>query len=97
MTALFLYKGHKNQTFLGPAWKSGRVVQGFRACVLVHFEKQKKKRARWPAQKPREKKNDWSGIRTHASEETSALNWRLRPLGHPTVQMVILFRGFCGK
>jgi hypothetical protein len=28
---------------LGPAWKSGRVVQGFRACVLVHFEKQKKK------------------------------------------------------
>ena len=29
-------------------------------------------------------KNDWSGIRTHASEETSALNWRLRPLGHPT-------------
>ncbi len=30
------------------------------------------------------KKRDWSGIRTHASEETSALNWRLRPLGHPT-------------
>ena len=29
-------------------------------------------------------KFDWSGIRTHASEETSALNWRLRPLGHPT-------------
>ena len=30
------------------------------------------------------KGHDWSGIRTHASEETSALNWRLRPLGHPT-------------
>ena len=29
--------------------------------------------------------NDWSGIRTHASEETSALNWRLGPLGHPTM------------
>uniref|UniRef100_A0A0N5CIP7 Uncharacterized protein n=1 Tax=Strongyloides papillosus TaxID=174720 RepID=A0A0N5CIP7_STREA len=25
---------------------------------------------------------DESGIRTHASEDTSALNWRLRPLGH---------------
>lgn len=25
-----------------------------------------------------------SGIRTHASEETGALNQRLRPLGHPT-------------
>lgn len=24
------------------------------------------------------------GIRTHASEETGALNQRLRPLGHPT-------------
>ena len=32
-------------------------------------------------------KNDWSGIRTHASEETSALNWRLRPLGHPTANV----------
>ena len=28
--------------------------------------------------------DDWDGIRTRASEETSALNWRLRPLGHPT-------------
>ena len=27
--------------------------------------------------------NDWDEIRTRASEETSALNWRLRPLGHP--------------
>ena len=25
------------------------------------------------------------GIRTHASEETGALNQRLRPLGHATV------------
>ena len=25
----------------------------------------------------------WDEIRTRASEETSALNWRLRPLGHP--------------
>ena len=32
----------------------------------------------------KQQKCDWSGIRTHASEETSALNWRLRPLGHPT-------------
>ena len=30
---------------------------------------------------------DWSGIRTHASEETSALNWRLGPLGHPTLRV----------
>ena len=29
-------------------------------------------------------KNNWSGIRTRASEETSALNCRLRPLGHST-------------
>ena len=26
---------------------------------------------------------DGNGIRTHASEETGALNQRLRPLGHP--------------
>ena len=35
-------------------------------------------------QKTKKRECDWSGIRTHASEETSALNWRLRPLGHPT-------------
>ena len=39
-------------------------------------------------------KNDWSGIRTHASEETSALNWRLRPLGHPTVSCAVLVYSF---
>ena len=31
-----------------------------------------------------EKKNGSGGIRTHASEETGALNQRLRPLGHAT-------------
>ena len=30
------------------------------------------------------KKNGSGGIRTHASEETGALNQRLRPLGHAT-------------
>ena len=30
------------------------------------------------------KRSDQSGIRTHASEETGALNQRLRPLGHLT-------------
>ena len=29
--------------------------------------------------------NGSGGIRTHASEETGALNQRLRPLGHATV------------
>ena len=29
---------------------------------------------------------DESGIRTHASEETGALNQRLRPLGHLAIQ-----------
>ena len=43
------------------------------------------KRVVWCKKK---QKNDWSGIRTHASEETSALNWRLRPLGHPTGRFV---------
>ncbi len=33
----------------------------------------------------RTKKNDWDEIRTRAPEETSALNWRLRPLGHPII------------
>ena len=28
-------------------------------------------------------KSDWREIRTLASEETGALNQRLRPLGHP--------------
>ncbi|KYN39769.1 hypothetical protein ALC56_05814, partial [Trachymyrmex septentrionalis] len=32
-----------------------------------------------------EKKNGSGGIRTHASEETGALNQRLRPLGHATI------------
>ena len=32
-----------------------------------------------------EKKNGSGGIRTHASEETGALNQRLRPLGHATL------------
>ncbi|CAD6215619.1 GSCOCG00000431001-RA-CDS [Cotesia congregata] len=31
-----------------------------------------------------EKKFGSGGIRTHASEETGALNQRLRPLGHAT-------------
>ena len=31
------------------------------------------------------KTNDSGGIRTHASEETGALNQRLRPLGHATL------------
>ena len=35
-----------------------------------------------------------SGIRTHASEETGALNQRLRPLGHPTATG-LLTTSFC--
>ncbi|CAD6201345.1 GSCOCG00000148001-RA-CDS, partial [Cotesia congregata] len=31
------------------------------------------------------KKFGSGGIRTHASEETGALNQRLRPLGHATI------------
>ena len=34
--------------------------------------------------KMKKKKNGSGGIRTHASEETGALNQRLRPLGHAT-------------
>ena len=33
-----------------------------------------------------EKNSGSGGIRTHASEETGALNQRLRPLGHATLQ-----------
>ena len=32
------------------------------------------------------------GIRTHASEETGALNQRLRPLGHATFLLEIIFQ-----
>ena len=32
-------------------------------------------------------KNDWGEIRTLASEDTGALNQRLRPLGHPTINL----------
>ena len=32
------------------------------------------------------KENARSGVRTHASEENSTLNYRLRPLGHPCVR-----------
>ncbi|VDK64585.1 unnamed protein product [Anisakis simplex] len=41
----------------------------------------------------RKKKNacDESGIRTHASEETGALNQRLRPLGHLAYLTTLLF------
>ena len=31
--------------------------------------------------------NDWGEIRTLASEDTGALNQRLRPLGHPTINL----------
>ena len=34
--------------------------------------------------KKKKKKHGSGGIRTHASEETGALNQRLRPLGHAT-------------
>ncbi len=32
------------------------------------------------------------GIWTHASEETDALNQRLRPLGHATMQYTVFFK-----
>ena len=35
-----------------------------------------------------EKKIGSGGIRTHASEETGALNQRLRPLGHATLVII---------
>ena len=35
----------------------------------------------------RKKRFDWSGIRTHAPEETGALIQRLRPLGHPVINI----------
>ena len=41
-------------------------------------------RTTYPDQLDYRGENDWDGIRTRASEETSALNWRLGPLGHPT-------------
>ena len=34
----------------------------------------------------KKRKNARSGVRTHASEENSTLNYRLRPLGHPCFQ-----------
>ena len=37
----------------------------------------------------KQKKIGSGGIRTHASEETGALNQRLRPLGHATRYIVI--------
>ena len=37
--------------------------------------------------KMKEKSLGSGGIRTHASEETGALNQRLRPLGHATLSM----------
>ena len=36
--------------------------------------------------KKKEKFSGSGGIRTHASEETGALNQRLRPLGHATIR-----------
>ena len=36
----------------------------------------------------KKRKNARSGVRTHASEENSTLNYRLRPLGHPCFQDV---------
>ena len=50
---------------------------------------------RMPKRKRGFKKVDGSGgIRTHASEETGALNQRLRPLGHATVTWKVC-RKFC--
>lgn len=43
--------------------------------------------------KPKQKLNGSGGIRTHASEETGALNQRLRPLGHATRWSFNSFQG----
>ena len=37
---------------------------------------------------PKFKNSGSGGIRTHASEETGALNQRLRPLGHATFHAI---------
>ena len=39
------------------------------------------------------KKSGSGGIRTHAPEETGALNQRLRPLGHATLVLYMLNLG----
>ena len=39
--------------------------------------------------------NDRSGIRTHATEVTGALNQRLRPLGHPVIWKMITYLVIC--
>ena len=43
----------------------------------------------WQKLKMEKKLYGSGGIRTHASEETGALNQRLRPLGHATVLQTI--------
>ncbi len=61
----------------------GRLKTNLGTCVFVLYPS-----SCLLVQQKRQNASDWSGIRTHASEETSALNWRLRPLGHPTGAVV---------
>ena len=53
-------------------------VKGSIPLIAFHFffTSQKEKGTK-------KRKNARSGVRTHASEENSTLNYRLRPLGHP--------------
>ena len=53
-----------------------------------------KKEGKKKVLKKNKKKHGSGGIRTHASEETGALNQRLRPLGHATVwrpELIFIF------
>lgn len=64
------------------------------------FEKKNEKQKYEDQRKMKNKKLSYKkyppgsgGIRTHASEETGALNQRLRPLGHATVNETPPFQG----
>ena len=56
-------------------------VKGSIPLIAFHFFFIRAKKA---GRKKRQ--NARSGVRTHASEENSTLNYRLRPLGHPCLQ-----------
>uniref|UniRef100_A0A1I8AIS9 Kinesin motor domain-containing protein n=1 Tax=Steinernema glaseri TaxID=37863 RepID=A0A1I8AIS9_9BILA len=61
---------------------TGQCTVGLRPLesVLCNVPEKKKNDGKWKT--VGQKRFDESGIRTHASEETGALNQRLRPLGH---------------
>ncbi|KAK3909276.1 Ribosomal protein L11 methyltransferase, partial [Frankliniella fusca] len=64
--------------------KHSRAMNNRHRAVIFHLVNSMKDKSGLRIEKTKQQNPGSGGIRTHASEETGALNQRLRPLGHAT-------------